>query len=1088
MTPATNHGDDSAGEATPTNASMVPNGPRGPIPFMARNPIAANLLMGFLLFAGLFAAMELPQEFLPEASLDRIQVVVPYPGAAPQEVEESIVRKIEEQIQSVEGLKRTESSAAESMGSVIAEFRQGTDLSRALADVKAQVDRIATFPAGAERPEVREITSRQIIFRLVVHGDAPERTLKELAYRIEDGILALPEVSYSETSGVRDYEVSIEVPLNRLQALGLTLDDIAVAVRQGSLELSAGKISTGEEEIRVRTLGQNYKQGDFEDIIVLTRSDGTSVRLGEIATVRDAFADTDLITRFNGQPAARIDVYRSSGENVIDIARAIRDYVDSEVVPGLPAGVGVNIWRDDSVDLEGRVDLLLENAAIGLALVFLALALFLQIRLAMWVAVGLAVSFAGTFLVMAVLDVSISMFSLMALILALGIVVDDAIVVGENVYSEREKGGDGVAAAIRGTRRIAAPVIFSVLTTITAFSVLLTVPGPIGKIGLSIPIVVIAVLLLSLVESLLVLPHHLAHLPPPRKPATKAARLVSRVQEGVDELLARAVRGPLDRSLRFATRHPGIVLASTAGLLVVSMTIVAAGFVRYEFLPQIEGDIVSANVEMPVGTPSERTAEVTASLEEAGHRALRKFSQAGDVPLAGVAVTVGQTAQLFDPLGGDAVEVPRGHLGAVEFKLAESGQRDFSSTEFRNAWREEMGSLPEARSLSFSAGALALGLPVHLDLSHPDPVRLAGIADEVLADLQTRAGVFDVRTNHDEGFRELQLELKPGARTLHLTLDHFARQVRSAFFGSEALRVQRGREDMRVYVRLPEEDRDSPADIEDYPVRTPAGAEVPLGQVATVRFARSPTTIHRLDGQRVITVTASVDGRVVTGQAVNGALERTLLARLLEENPGFAYTHGGEQRQQREVNAALPRAVFFALLVMYALMAIPFGSYAQPLIVMAAIPLGLVGALLGHVMLGLSLGFSSIQGLIGVSGVVVNDSLMMIKFINRSAEAGMRPRDAVIAGAKARFRAILLTSVTTFLGVAPLIFERSVQTQHLVPLATSVGFGVLVATFLLMLVVPALVMVQFNFRSWRERRGGRQPGPTSPPIPRRGAS
>ena len=1069
MDPSKKPGAGSSADAVSTSPLNAVDGRGGPLAFMARNPVAANLLMGFLLFAGLLAAMELPQEFLPEASLDRIQVVVPYPGAAPQEVEESIVRKIEEQIESVEGLKRTESSAAESLGSVIAEFRQGTDLSRALADIKAQVDRIPTFPAGAERPEVREITSRQIIFRLVVYGDVPERTLKELAYRIEDGILALPEVSYVRTSGVRNYEISIEVPLGRLQALGLTLDDVAMAVRQGSLELSAGRISTGEEEIRVRTIGQNYEQGDFEDIIVLTRSDGTSVRLGEIATVRDAFADTDLITRFNGQPAARIDVYRSAGENVIDIAEAIRDHIDTEVLPVLPEGVAVDVWRDDAVDLEGRVGLLLENAAIGLALVFLALALFLQIRLAMWVAIGLAVSFAGTFLVMAVMGVSISMFSLMALILALGIVVDDAIVVGENIYSERETGVDGVVAAIRGTRQIVTPVIFAVLTTVTAFSVLLGAPGPIGKIGLSIPIVVIAVLMLSLVESLLVLPHHLAHLPPPGRPANRATQLVSRLQGRVEALLNHITTGPLDRGLRFTTAHPGIVLAATAGLLVVSMSMVGGGYVRYEFLPQIEGDIVSANVEMPVGTPSERTREVTEQLEAAGHRALDRLSGGGE--RVSVSVTVGQTAQLFDPLGGDAVEVPRGHLGAVEFKLVESRLRDFSSTEFQNTWRDEMGTLPEVRSMTFSAGALALGLPVHLDLSHTDPAQLAAIADEVVADLETRAGVFDVRTNHDEGFKELQLALKPAARTLHLTLDHFAHQVRSAFFGSEALRVQRGREDMRVYVRLPEEERDSPSDIERYPVRTPTGGEVPLGQVANVRFDRSPTTIHRLDGRRVITVTASVDTRVVTGQGVNRDLEGTVLARLLEEDPGFAYSHGGEQRQQQELNAYLPRAVFFALLVMYVLMAIPFGSYSQPLIVMAAIPLGLVGALFGHVMLGLSLGFSSIQGLIGVSGVVVNDSLMMIKFINQSAEAGMNPRDAVIAGAKARFRAILLTSVTTFLGVAPLIFERSVQTQHLVPLATSVGFGVLVATFLLMLVVPALAMVQFNLRS----RWGRHP-------------
>ncbi len=1060
------HGLAGPGSGEPAGSSIF----RGPIAFMAANPIAANLLMGFLLFVGLISAAGLPQEFLPEASLDRIQVLVPYPGAAPEEVEESIVRKIEEQLQSVEGLKRTESSAAEGLGSVIVEFRQGTEMSRALGDVKAQVDRILTFPADAERPEVREVTSRQNIFRLVVYGAASERTIKELAYGIEDGILALPEVSYAQISGIRNYEISIEVPLERLRALGLTLDDVALAVRQGSLELSAGKISTGEEEIRVRTLGQNYGQFDFEDIVILTRADGTSVRLGQIATVRDAFADSDLLARFNGQPSARIDVFRTSGEDVLDIAQAVRGYIDSEVVPSLPEGVAVQIWKDDSIDLKGRVSLLLENAFVGLLLVFLALALFLQIRLAMWVALGLAVSFAGTFIVMQVMGISISMFSLMALVLALGIVVDDAIVVGENIYAERERGTRGLEAAVRGTRRIAGPVIFSVLTTVTAFSVLLTVPGPIGKIGLSIPIVVIAVLMLSLVESLLVLPHHLAHLPAPREPRSRAGLAVRRAQRAVDALLRRIVDGPLDRALRFATAAPAVVLAAVAALMLISMTIVGTGMVRYEFLPQIEGDVVSANIEMPVGTPSERTAEVAAQLEAAGHRVVESLSlEAGPIPVD-VSITVGETAQLFDPLGGDAVEVPSGHVGSVEFKLPELASRDFTSTEFQNLWREETGTLSGVRSLAFSAGALGLGLPVHLELSHPETERLARIADEVVAGLESMGGVYDVRTSHDEGVRELQLELKPAARTLNLTLDHFARQVRAAFFGSEALRVQRGREEMRVYVRLPEEQRDSPADIEDYLVRTPQGSEVPLGQVAHVRLARSPTTINRLDERRVITVTASIDNTVVTGQGVNSNLERNLLARLGEEHPGFTYSQGGEQRQQQEVNASLPRSVFFAFLVMYVLMAIPFGSYSQPLIVMTAIPLGLVGALAGHLVLGLSLGFSSVQGLIGVSGVVVNDSLMMIKFINRARESGLDPKEAIVAGAKARFRAILLTSVTTFLGVAPLMLETSVQTQHLVPLATSVGFGVLIATFLLMLVVPALVALQFNLESWRGRR------------------
>ncbi|WP_419936076.1 efflux RND transporter permease subunit [Candidatus Palauibacter sp.] len=484
----------------------------GPIGFMAKNSIAANVVMLFLVLAGLSAARNLVQEVLPEFSLDRVQIVVPYPGATPGEVEESIVRRIEEQIRAVEGLRRIESTASEGLASVTAEFKAGTDIGRALNEVKAEVDRIPTFPAAAERPEVREITSRQSVLRLLVYGDVPERTLKELAYGIEEGLSSLPEVSLAETSGARPYEISIELPLRRLRALGLTLDDVAFAVRRSSLELSAGKVSTGGEEILVRTLGQNYDQADFEDIIVLTRSDGTSVRLGDIATVRDGFADTDLDVRYNGQRAVRVDVYRTSGEQVLDIVVAIKNYLAAEVVPSLPEGVSVELWKDDSEQVSGRLGLMIKNAMLGLLLVFGALALFLEIRLAMWVAVGLAVSFLGTFLVMGFLNISINMFSMMALVLALGIVVDDAIVVGESVFAERERGARGLEAAIRGTRRVSGPVIFSVLTTITAFAALLNAPGPQGQLGRGIPLatsvgfgVLFATLLLMLVVPALVM-------------------------------------------------------------------------------------------------------------------------------------------------------------------------------------------------------------------------------------------------------------------------------------------------------------------------------------------------------------------------------------------------------------------------------------------------------------------------------------------------------------------------------------------------------------------------------------------------------
>jgi len=1040
---------------------------KGPIAFMAGNPIAANLLMAFFLFAGLFAAGDLVQETLPDASLELVQVVVPYPGAAPEEVQRAIVRKIEEEIGSVDGVQRIETSAAEGLGSLIAEFKTGTDIGRALNDVKARVDRIPSFPAGAERPEVREVTNRQSVIRLLVHGDVPERVLKEMAYRIEDGIALLPEVSYVETSGVRDYEISIEVPSNRLRALGLTLEDIANAVRRGSLELSAGKISTGEEEIRVRTIGQNYDQYDFEEIIVLTRPDGTSLRVGDIADLRDGFADTELISRFNGNRAVRVDVSRTADEQVLEISEAVRAYLASEVIPTLPAGVGVEIWRDDTTLVGSRLALLFENGLLGLVLVFLGLALFLEIRLALWVAAGLVVSLVGTLWVMRILGISINMFSMLALVLALGIVVDDAIVVGENIFAERKKGRGGLATAIRGTRRISGPVIFSVLTSITAFCALLAVPGPSGKMMRSIPVVVVIILCISLVESLLILPRHLSHLPPHGTRATTAVgRWLARIQGAVDRGLKRLVDGPLDRGLRLATDHPGIVLAGSTAAIVLSLTLVSSGFIRVEFLPQVEGDVVAANFELPTGTPGERTAEVGARLEAAGHVAAARLSEGrleGDVSARWkTTVTVGEPAELYNPLRGDRTTPPRGHVGAVQFALPDAGG-DVTASDFERAWREEAGTLPGVKSLVYSSGVLELALPVHMELFHPDPVTLGRIAEDFVAALSNVDGVFGIRSNRDDGFRELQLELKPQARTLGLTLDDLARQVRSAFFGSEALRVLRGREDMRVYVRLPAAERNSVADIERYNVRTAQGSEVPLGQVASAHFTRSSTAIHTVDGQRVIAVTAGVDSRVTNAQQVNATLEREILVPLAADNPGFSYAFGGEQRQQRQTVEALSGSVIIVFMIMFALLAIPFGSYTQPLIVMAAIPLGFVGAILGHLLLGLSFGFMSIQGLVGCFGVVVNDSLVMINFINEKRDGGLEVREAIIVGTKARVRAILLTSVTTFLGVAPLVFQTDPAAQHLVPVAAALAFGVLVATPLLMLVVPALMMLQANF-------------------------
>ena len=1037
---------------------------RGPIAYMARNGVAANLLMFFILAAGFFSLGDVVQEVMPEISLDQIVVSVPYSGATPDEVEESIVRKIEEQIEGVNDVREVRSTAVEGSGSVTVELQLGADVARALDDIKARVDRIQTFPAGAERPEVRELTNRQSVIRLVLFGEVAERTLKELAYRVEDELSALPVVSHAETTGIRDYEISVEVSLRQLRALGLTLGDIADAVRAGSLDLSAGSIDTGDEEVRIRTTRQNYTQHDFEEIIVLSRADGTVVRLGEIAEVRDTFRDAALIARYQGQPATYVEVFRTSDEKLLDIVTAVEAHLEDEVIPSLPAGVGLEVWDSTAEVFESRLGLLVKNGLIGLALVLLSLTLFLDLRLAFWVAVGIAVSFVGTFAVMSWLGVSINMVTMFAFILAIGIVVDDAVVVGENIHAEHKRGRRGVDASIRGTRRVTGPVIFGVLTTMVAFCPFLLVPSAMGRLMSMLPVIVISVLLFSLIESLMVLPNHLSRLPHGARRHRPRDHLIARVQRGVDRALNDFVRGPLDRSLRVATAQPGVVIATGIALTVLSVALVPAGIIRVDFMPAVEADLVTATLEMPEGTPVERTSEMAGRVESAGHRAIARLSP-GDpgALLEGVNLTVGQKArsmQLMQLAGAGPEADSRANLAAVEFKLVTAESRDVSAAEFQQAWREELGPLPEARALSITAELLDFGLPVHVELSHQDPRRLTSVADTLMERLGAFAGVFDVRADQEQGLKEIQLDLRPEGRTMGLTLDALARQVRSAFFGNEAVRVQRGREEVRVYVRLPAEERNAIADVEKYFVRTPMGGEVPLGRVASVRMGSSPTAIRRADGERVITVTADVDHEVVAAGEVLEHLAATVLPELTARESGLSYSLGGERQEQAEVVGALGRGFALALLAIYALLAIPFGSYTKPLIVMAAIPFGIIGAIAGHLLLGLSMTMTSMFGMIGLSGVVVNDSLVMIDFINDRLRRGMPGREAIIDGAKARFRPILLTSVTTFLGVAPLVFERSLQAQFLIPMAASLGFGILFATVVLMMIVPALTTVQ----------------------------
>lgn len=1060
-----NHASEKPSAGTPSKEVMEQ---KGVVAFMARNGVAANLLMVFFLIAGLISFSSIVQEVFPENSLDTIQVSVAYPGATPDEVEESIIQKIEEGVEAIEGIKKVTSTAAENLGSVAIELELGTDIARALDDVKSEIDQIQTFPDEAEEPNVRELTTRQSVIKIALYGDVSETALKETAYQLEDSLAALDEVSFVESSSIRNYEISIEVPQDTLQSLGLSLNDVSLTVAASSLDIPAGSINTSNEEVRVRTIGQNYNQQDFENVILSANSDGSTVRLGQVANVKDGFEDADLLPLYNGKPAAFVEVFRTSDERVLDVASSVREFLEGDFEQTLPQGISYEIWSDNSELLNDRLSLLLKNAAIGLFLVLLALTLFLDIRLAAWTAVGIGVTFIGAIFVLDIAGSSINLFSLFGFILALGLVVDDAIVVGENVYAQREKGRSGLGAAVFGARRVTVPVIFAVLTTLAAFAPLFAIGGVIGKLLADIPLVVIAVLVLSLIECLLILPYHLSHLPAPGTVTLNPILLFfERIQKKVDEKFQAFVDGPLDKAINFAIKMPLVIVAGSVALLLIFASFVPAGIIKVGFFPSIEADIVTARLEMPAGTTIDETERIARLIEQGGRDVFEEFQKEQDEdaksPLRAIFTSVGQGAAQGgpDPSGGSLAA----NVAAVQFSFIPGDERELNAKQFENDWRDAVGPVVEARSLVFASELISAGAPVNVQLSDPDPDVVDKAAQQLMQELNGFTGVFDVETDEDQGLKEIQLTLKAEARSLGVTLQDVASQVRAAFFGSEALRVQRGQEDVRVYIRLPEEERNSISDVEKFRVRV-AGGEVPLASLANVSFGQAPSVIRRTDGRRVTTVTADLDDEIVTGQEIADAITDKIMPKIQADYPQLLFNFGGEQEEQAESFGGLGIAFGLSLLVIYALLAIPFKSYVQPLVIMAVIPFGIIGALIGHMILDLQLVVLSIFGIIALSGVIINGSLVMIDFINENLRNGMSIENAIIDGTKSRFRPIMLTSLTTFLGVAPITFETSLQAQFLIPMSASLGFGVLFGAFILQLLIPALALLEYKGKHW----------------------
>ncbi len=1044
----------------------------GVIAWFVHNPVAANLLMLVLVVGGMITVPTIRQEEFPAIDTDLVRVSVEYLGATPEEAEESVCLRIEEAIEGTPDVDRISSLAVEGACVVTVELVIGSDEDAALTEIDNRVQGIDTFPENTERPVVSKVLTRGLAVMIAIAGDTDERTLRVLGQRARDELAMLPDVSQVHFDFVRPYEISIEVSEESLRRHGLTLDAVAQVIRSSSLDLPGGSVKTEGGEILLRSVGQAYVGADFERIVVLTRNDGTSVTLGEIATIVDGFEDLDLAARFDGKPAVIVQVDRIGEEDILDIAAQVKPWLE-EFRQTLPEGLEATIFRDASADLVARLDALRANAVSGLFLVVGVLALFLRFRLAMWVTAGVPISLLGAMLCFPFFGISISTLTVMAFILVLGILVDDAIVIGEAVHSREQDQASQVDAAIRGTLDVYIPVFFGVMTTVAAFIPLIIVPGRMGNFFGWLGLTAIICLFFSLVESQLILPAHLAHRRTESKGGSpnRAVAAWTRFQGGMGAWLEDFGRQRYGGALDLAIEWRYVTAAIALGVVVVTVALFASGRMRYQFFPAVEGDTVTANLTMPQGTPLPRTQLAVARLEAAARELDEEFEQEfADHPvILRTVATVGKQMTLQGGPQDFAVNVGGAHLASFFLQLSPARERDIGAKEITRRFREKVGTIPDAVELAFTSDSFSAGEPLNFQLRGGTIEGLTLAAAELRELLATYRGVTDIADSFRAGKQEVRLSIRDEARPLGLTQHDLARQVRQAFYGEEVQRVQRGRDDVKVMVRYPELERRSLGSLEEMRIRTGEGVEVPFDAVADATLARGYATIRRTDRERVVRVTGDVDRAIVTPEEVIGDVQKALPG-ILAKYPGVSYQLDGEQREQGRAVAGLMRGAMIGMLLIYALLAVPLRSYLQPLVIMSVIPFGAIGAILGHLVMGWDVVFFSVLGIVALSGVVVNASLVLVHYVNGQLARGHDVVSAVRAAGIVRFRPIVLTSMTTFLGLVPLMFEGAVAARPFIPMAIALGYGVLCAAVVTLFLVPCGYLILDDLTRGRVRR------------------
>ncbi len=1022
------------------------------IRWFVHNPVAANLLMWVLLIVGGLTLMTTYREEFPNLATDMVRVTVPYLGASPAEIEESVCIRVEEAIEGTPNVKKVLTTAQEGACVTRVELETGIDKGKVVDDIKSRVDGIDSFPADAEEPQVKEEDILTHVLHVVISGNADERSLKELAYKIRDDMVDLPGVSQAQVTYVRPYELSIEVSEHTLRRYGLTLERIANAIRASSLDLPGGTVKTESGEVLLRTKAQAYNSRDYEEIIILTRDDGSVIKLGDIAEVVDGFKDQDLRVRFDGQPAVMIQVKRIGKEDVINLAENVKEYL-KQAEADLPEGIAMTIWKDESQDLVDRLDLLRTNATSGLLLVVLILALFLKPNLAFWVAVGIPVALAGSMVVFPLENIAISTMSVLAFILVLGILVDDAVVVAERIYAHQLKGLGPKEAAIAGTQEVSIPVIFGVLTSIVAFIPFLYIPATIGEWFAVMGMVVIAALIFSIIESQLILPVHLSHrILTNSKNKNRESWLPRQLQAFADN-----VYKPL---LVWSLQWRYLVLAFGIAAVIAVSGLMASGRLVMQFFPNIVGERLYVTLTMPAGTDKGTMLRRVQQIEHAALQLQRELDAnlAPDEPsrVKHILSSIGSPL-VKGSIGNDSAV--GGHFSEVALEILNPDDYGLDPHAIIARWRELTGTIPGALELTFTASAFSVGKALDIQLRGESADELQQGAARLKSALAELPGVFDITDTFRPGKLEIQLALKPEARTLGLTTATLANQVREAFYGLEVQRIQRGPDDVRVMVRFPENERRSLGDVETMMIRTSSGAEVPFNSVADVSTGRGYSTIQRVDGKQVVSVQANVDRSVSTPEAIIKHATDNVLPNISREFSGIEFALAGEAEERASSMAGLGRNIIIALFVIYSLLAIPLKSYFQPFVIMGVIPFGVIGSLVGHYLLGHQLIIWSVLGIVAMAGVVVNSGLVLVDYINQRRKEGMDVVSAATEAGVVRFRPIILTSLTTFVGLIPLIANHNISTEMFVPLAISLAFGVLIASVVNLILVPASYLI-----------------------------